>query len=109
VGEYRVPEMAEKTRQMLAELYAPHNQRLFRFLGVESIPEWEAGYVAPVTGPERLPVTTSAREGTSSHPSGVPVVHSWSTHVPSPGINSPSSFWPLLLALHCSLSDLCGG
>jgi hypothetical protein len=92
VGEYRVPEMAEKTRQMLAELYAPHNQRLFRFLGVESIPEWEAGYVAPVTGPERLPVTTSAREGTSSHPSGVPVVHSSPTHVSQSRNQLPSQF-----------------
>jgi hypothetical protein len=109
VGEYRVPEMAEKTRQMLAELYAPHNQRLFRFLGVESIPEWEAGYVAPVTGPERLPVTTSAREGTSSHPSGSLLSTPGLLTSPSPGTNSPPSFWPLLLPLHCSLSDLCGG
>lgn len=53
--------MNEKMRQRLREIYTPHNQRLFQYLGVESIPEWEEGYTPPTIPTE--PVTTSAREG----------------------------------------------
>jgi hypothetical protein len=59
VGDYRIPEMNENTKQKLREIYASHNQRLFQYLGVDSIPEWEDNYVAPALPKE--PVVTSVR------------------------------------------------
>jgi hypothetical protein len=60
VGDYRVPEMNEKTKQKLREIYASHNQRLFQYLGVDSIPEWEEDYIAPAIPSE--PITTAVRK-----------------------------------------------
>lgn len=53
--------MNEKMKQKLREIYAPHNQRLYQYLGIGSLPEWEEDYIAPPIPAES--VTTSAREG----------------------------------------------
>ena len=59
VGEYESLEINESTLKKLKEIYSSHNHRLFRYMNVESIPEWDDNWNPPINQ-ERSYVTTSA-------------------------------------------------
>ena len=40
IGKYKDATMPERTRQKLIKIFAPHNERLFKFLGYR-IEEWQ--------------------------------------------------------------------
>lgn len=73
VGRYTAPSMPERTRKKLAALFAPHNERLFDFLGYR-IDEWMMPTADTEAGPAKdtaaatatAPATTPAPAATAA-------------------------------------------